>query len=378
MLDRDTTVIKLIITNYESIKVTKLLTIQAGPKAFEHIQNNGLQATDIDAVFGASGAAKWLAIYGLDRAIFSQWLTQLEQPLLLYGTSVGAFKLAAACLQDPAVSLDRLATAYTEQSYPEAEFSADKIAQETLKILATISADGGVEKILSHPYFRFNCGAVKTSNAMTINQSTRQKLALAKAFIQSFQGRKGYAKQLQRAIFHHPDSAQNLQGIDDVITHHVPLSQDNLNDALLASGSIPGLMHGIVNPAGAPAGTYFDGGMLDYHPIPKYLGISDGLVLYPHFYQHLIPGWFDKFFKSRYASAQLLDNVILASPSQQMLEQMPGGKIPDRKDFITFKDDDQQRKQNWRKVMNLSLQLGDEFLELMNSGKLAEEVKPLT
>jgi len=357
--------------------VTRLLSLQAGPKALEHVQQNGLQASDIDAVFGASGAAKWLAIYGLDRAIFSQWLSTTEHPILLYGTSVGAFKLAAACRDNPAQALDQLAAAYTEQSYQDGDTSADKISSETKKILATISSNGGTEEILSHQFLRFCCGAVKTSDAMSVNQSKRQKLALAKAFLQSFQGRKGYGKQLQRAIFHHPQSGDQLQGVDHVITHHIPLTADNLDDALLASGSIPNLMHGIVDPAGAPAGTYFDGGMLDYHPIPAHLGVTRGLVLYPHFYQHIIPGWFDKFFSSRYASAELLDNVIMISPSNHMVAQMPGGNIPDRKDFITFQHDDQQRQKNWRKVMDLSRQAGDEFLELMQSDQIAETVQPL-
>ena len=50
------------------------LVIQAGPDAYAKIQRDGLQAEDIAAVFGASGAAKWLGIYGLDSAIFSRWL----------------------------------------------------------------------------------------------------------------------------------------------------------------------------------------------------------------------------------------------------------------------------------------------------------------
>ena len=357
--------------------VTSLLTLQAGPKALQHIHQNGLEPAHIDTIFGASGAAKWLAIYGLDRAIFSQWLSAADHPILLYGTSVGAFKLAAACRDNPGEALDQLANAYTEQSYQDGDTSADKISSETKKILATISSDGGVNEILSHKNLRFSCGAAKTSDAMAVNQSKRQKLALAKAFLQSFQGRKGYGTQLQRAIFHHPLSEDQLQGVDHIITHHIPLCADNLDDALLASGSIPNLMHGIVDPAGAPPGTYFDGGMLDYHPVPAHLGVTDGLVLYPHFYQHIIPGWFDKFFRSRYASAELLDNVIMISPTDYMVSQMPGGNIPDRKDFINFHEDDQQRKKNWRQVMELSRQLGDEFLELVQSDQIAEKVKPL-
>jgi hypothetical protein len=44
---------------------------------------------DISAIFGASGAAKWLAIAGLDHKIFAQFMTQrtAKTPVDLFGTS---------------------------------------------------------------------------------------------------------------------------------------------------------------------------------------------------------------------------------------------------------------------------------------------------
>ncbi|MDX9963341.1 hypothetical protein [Desulfobacter postgatei] len=47
------------------------LTILAGATAYRHIKENGLSPNHIDAMLGASGAAKWLCIYGLDSVIFS-------------------------------------------------------------------------------------------------------------------------------------------------------------------------------------------------------------------------------------------------------------------------------------------------------------------
>ena len=76
----------------------KTLRLLAGRKAYKKIKTNGLSQNDISAVFGASGAAKWLTIYGLDSTIFGRWLSTSKQPIDLFGTSVGAFKLAAAKL----------------------------------------------------------------------------------------------------------------------------------------------------------------------------------------------------------------------------------------------------------------------------------------
>jgi hypothetical protein len=81
-----------------------LLRILAGATAYRHIKTNGLTQQDISAVFAASGAAKWLTIYGLDRAVFSVWLAQSIHPIDLFGTSIGTFKLAAAAQQKPSSS----------------------------------------------------------------------------------------------------------------------------------------------------------------------------------------------------------------------------------------------------------------------------------
>ena len=64
---------------------------------------------------------------------------------------------------------------------------------------------------------------------------------------------------------------------------------------MFASGSIPLLMRGVVDPAGAPAGVYRDGGLIDYH-IDQPLVNADHaapLVLMPHFSDRLVPGWFE-------------------------------------------------------------------------------------
>ena len=50
-----------------------MLSVYAGKRAYEHVRKNGLLPTDVNRIMGASGAAKWLAIAGLDKAIFGRW-----------------------------------------------------------------------------------------------------------------------------------------------------------------------------------------------------------------------------------------------------------------------------------------------------------------
>lgn len=66
-----------------------------------------------------------------------------------------------------------------------------------------------------------------------------------------------------------------------------------LRDALLASGSIPLVLDAVTDIAGAPPGRYWDGGLVDYHLHLPYQREPD-LVLYPHFADHIVPGWLDK------------------------------------------------------------------------------------
>jgi len=51
-----------------------VLTLAAGPIALKHVREYGLSPNDVSTIFGASGAAKWLAIAGLDKAIFGDWM----------------------------------------------------------------------------------------------------------------------------------------------------------------------------------------------------------------------------------------------------------------------------------------------------------------
>jgi len=48
--------------------------------------------------------------------------------------------------------------------------------------------------------------------------------------------------------------------------------------------------------------------------------------------------------------------------------------LPDRKDFNRFLGDDAGRERYWRKAMSESQRLGDEFLELVESGQLKERL----
>lgn len=182
-----------------------------------------------------------------------------------------------------------------------------------------------------------------------------------------------------RTLFYHPayDTSEKpaFYHADDLPTERVRLTATNLVDAIMASGSIPAVMQGVKNISGAPAGCYRDGGLTDYHFDMRFHQ-GDGLVLYPHFYSRMIPGWFDKALKHRRPLSQNTDNMVLVSPSQAFVDRLPYGKIPDRNDFARFTYD--ERVRYWQRVVNESKRLGDEFLELVAGNKVRQVVKELS
>lgn len=176
-------------------------------------------------------------------------------------------------------------------------------------------------------------------------------------------------------ILHDQRAAPPLDALTDFPSRSLPLDLANLRHALLASGSIPMVMEGVRDIPGAGAGTYRDGGLLDYHLDLPYRG--DDLVLYPHFTDKVVPGWFDKALPWRKGDATRLQNVLLMTPSPQYLAALPYGKLPDRNDFKRFMGDAPSRKRYWYKAIAESRRLGDELLELIATGRLQDRLQAL-
>lgn len=355
-----------------------MLTIKAGEKAYRHIQEFGLSPQDITAVFGASGAAKWIAIYGLDSAVFADWLSSSSHTVDLFGTSVGAFKLAAAAQLEARSVLSVLADAYIGQDYV-GKATSEQVLIETNKLLDLIINDEAIGQLLEHPRYNFHCASVRCAGGLASKHPGIQAIGMLDCFLRDLVGNKHLAARLERTIFYTGNTEGDLSGNDVFVSTRVPLTRENFRDAVLSSGSIPLMMPGIEDIEGAEPGMYRDGGLLDYHPVPSSITKdSNGLVLYPHFYRHLKQVWFDKYFPWRTVGAEHLENVVLISPSEEFINSLPFGRIPDRHDFKRFQKRDHERLTFWNEVKDRSLELGEEFLRLVKSGGIAEVVEPMS
>lgn len=349
------------------------LLFMAGSRAYARIRENGLGPEDIRLVLGASGAAKWLGIHGLDVAVFGNFLSRRSSPLPFFGTSIGAWKLAAATRRDAAAAFDFLADAYIHQYYAKPVRKKD-VDAEALRIVDAFLAGGAAEEILSHPFFRLHLSTIRCSGGLASENPLALILGLSMAYAMNLKGHAFYARHFNRVIFHDARERSLVTGAfgND---ENIALNTENLRSALLATGSIPLIMSGVSGISGVEPGVFRDGGIVDYHPIPP-LPLDSGIVLYPHFYPEVTPGWFDKKMPRRRASATDLSDVLLLAPSPEFVASLPYGRIPDRKDFKRFEGDDEGRLRFWKKAVAESRRLGDAFLEAVESGSIRESLRP--
>lgn len=362
------------------------LTIRAGSRALDRIRTHGLQPADVALVPGAAGGPKGLGIAGLDRAIFCDWLPSAPRVRHLVGASIGAWRFAAACCRDPAPVLRAFVEAYTTQTYPRSA-NANFVSTAARGMLADLF-QGREAEILSSPWNRLHVLAVRGRWPLTRDSRFHTPVGFGLAAMANLVSRRYLAGFIERAVFIDSRDPPPFMPVGDLTappargmrfdafhTHTIHLDAENLNAALLASASIPLVLEGVPDIPKAPPGVYWDGGIVDYHLHLPYHQ-ADGLVLYPHFTDRIIPGWLDKGLPWRQARGQWLENVVLVCPSREYLATLPHGKLPDRKDFRAFLGDDAARMKAWRRSIAESERMGDAFLEFVRDpGRY--EVAPL-
>jgi hypothetical protein len=310
----------------------------------------------------------------LDKAIFGDWLPRVEQERSLIGSSIGSWRFAAiASSDDPSAQLTRLAELYTSQRFAKGVSAAEVTRQSTLFLDELIG--GREDYILTHPWYRLNVVVVRSLGMLEPDTRARLSFGLMTAIGANAVGRRHLGRFMERGILHDARLKAPLSPLSDFRSYEVPLSRENLLPALLASASIPMVMSGVRDIPGASNGIYRDGGLLDYHLDLPYE--QPGVVLYPHFTNRVVPGWFDKTLPWRRGDATRLQDVLLVAPSTDYLERLPDGKLPDRKDFETYLGNDSGRERAWRRAIAESERLGDEFLELLETGRLVDALQPL-
>jgi hypothetical protein len=352
----------------------KNISIRAGRKAFAILQDEGLALERVKVLAGASGAAKYLVLTGIDRLLFSLF-SHRSSPLFLIGTSIGAFRMACYSHPDPQGAYTRLQEAYIHQSYPQKP-TAQEVSKKSKAIVDAFISDAEIAPILNHPTMRLNFLSNRCKGLLASDRPYLLAPGLVLAALTNLASRNALKWYFERALFSVPKAPPPFASMDQFPMQSHILQEGNFKKALLSSGSIPIVMQSVDDINGID-GIFRDGGILDYHlDIPFLPQEDERLVLYPHFYPHIIPGWFDKSLK-RQAKPIHLDNVVLISPSEAFVKSLPFQKIPDRSDFKSFHQDDNQRIRYWETTVDMSRRLGDELHDLIASGNIANTVKPI-
>jgi hypothetical protein len=354
--------------------MTENLVFYAGRKAFEVIREEGLRPDRISVVAGAAGGPKWLVLRHLDRVLFSDWFKDRRLPLFLIGSSIGAWRFAGQCMADPKTSVSDFESAYIHQAYA-GKPSSEAVSRESARIQQAFLKNTGPQEILNHPFLRLNFMAVRSKGPAASDRRLILAATLLIAALGNLVNRSFLKVFFERVLFYDCRSIPPFFQITGFPLHRVPLTPENLPGALLASGSIPLVMSGVSNLPEAPSGVYRDGGVIDYHMDLPLTGESEGIALFPHYMERIIPGWLDKQLGWRKPGARNMANVLMMAPSKHFIDRLPYRKIPDRNDFYRFEGKDSLRFAYWSAVANASQSLADEFMEAVQSGNIRNRVR---
>ena len=353
--------------------INRPLRFRAGPGALEMIRKHGFEPALIGAIAGASGGAKWLVLSQLDRVIAQRILPLLEAPVHLIGSSIGSWRFCCYAQDDPLAAIGRFENAYLEQRYSERPDVAE-ISGRSREILGTVLGTEGAGQIVEHPVLRLHVVTVRAR--LTAASEVRPVLAasLLLAATANVLSRQSLGLFFSRSLFCDPRDLPPCFDVKGFPLELNELTAGNLMESVLASGAIPLVLNGISDIPGAPAGMYRDGGIIDYHlDLPT--SPADKLTLYPHFFDRLVPGWFDKKLRWRRHASANLDRTLLISPSAEFIASLPNGKVPDRKDFGTMAPE--LRRKVWRSVVAACEALAEDLSAVLDSDSLPDRLEPL-
>jgi hypothetical protein len=221
----------------------------------------------------------------------------------------------------------------------------------------TIGADGP-RHVIEHPCLQTHILTARGRGPWNSQRTLPLMAATAGIVLSNLLSRNTLGWWLERGCFHTHAQRKPLQ-FTRLGTRYRALTADNLMDAAVASGSIPLLAQGMEHLV--PGEMHWDGGMIDYHFEPSFPG-TQGLVLYPHFYPHMAPGWFDKPLRWRRTTVARWPRLVVLCPSREFVASLPRGTLPDRRDFHRLPTAERQRI--WTRVAHASRRLAEEFVAL--------------
>lgn len=345
------------------------LHIKAGKVAYKIIRDGGLDFDRIAAYVGPAVGPRWLVASGFDLTLLENEILGESRPLLLTGSSAGAWRFAAWVQPEPVKSYHNFMDAYISMKYNNNDTPLT-IQLATRNVIDAYLEDDAIPFALANKRYRLAIATARARHIVAFGTKLLQGPGLAICFLLNAVNHSSLYRFFQRVVFYSGYLPPHFCLEDDFNGEAIPLGEPNFKVAVMASGAIPLVVAGVKNIYGAPNGMYRDGGLTDYHLNNRYVTRDEDIALLFHHQGRIIPGWLDKKLKYRRPPDSFLENVLMVYPSESLIQKFPGGKIPDREDFKIYIDDPETRIKNWRRVVDLCAPLGEQFLELVESKKI--------
>lgn len=343
------------------------LNMYAGAQALQEIQASGLKPQRISMMIGASGGPKWLMLSRLDQYLSEHFLNQAAQSIHLLGSSIGSWRMACYAQRDPVDAFRRFEAIYIQQRH--ADLAPKTISQYVDNVLEELFKDGLDQTVVDNPNRILHVVAARNRRLFNSANIWVQGVSIAVAAVLNVLSARAVSQLYPRVLVSQNGEHAPYDGARQTVT----LTVENLKQALVASGAIPlALEPSLIQ--GAQARLHWDGGIVDYHFSGPF-SVGEGLVLYPHFFPKVVPGWFDKGLPWRRPKAEDFSNVVMLSPSKAFIASLPYGKIPDRTDFTRLSHED--REQYWQTVLARTDELVDDFHTMMAKDAGRSAVRPI-
>jgi len=322
-----------------------------------------------------AGGPKWFVSVGFDRAIIKSRFLEKSGRVLLAGASAGAWRCLTIACTDPLEAHERLRIAYSRNVFT-AEDTPETISAALMRNVDAFLQPNDIPGLLGHPVYQLAIHTARGRGPAGSENRRTQGAGLITAALANAVSSRGAELFFERVVFFSGlDTPEFL--LDSFRGRAVRLTAENLRSAALATGSLPYFVSGVKDIPGAPPGIYRDGGIIDYQLNQDYAAGTDGITLFFHYQERIVPGWFDKPLSWRSPAKRQLSNVLQVFPGADFIKLLPDGRLPDRNDFAAFANNPSERIKRWDEVSRLSDILGEQFMDDVESGRIRNLIRPL-
>lgn len=352
------------------------IRVKAGKNVFRMIQDGTFSFDRVTTFIGPGAGPRWLIASGFDLTFLKEQVLGASRPLHLVGTSAGALRFAAWVQPEYEKSYHALMDAYISLSYSRRD-NRSSILRSISTLIDEYVENDALPFALANRRYRLAIITARARNMLKSEAALIQGVGLGATFLFNLIHPSLVHYFFQRVVFHNSAIPPSFCLNGAFRGHAVPLNQINFKHVLMATSAIPMVTAGVRDIYGAETGVYRDGGLTDYQLNQQYArGPEDVVLLFNH-QERIVPAWMDKHLFYRSAPAGFLENLLTVYPSEEFVEKLPGGKVPDREDFRLFMKDPKGRMRNWRKAVAMTQHFGEELLELVAGGRLRRVVEKL-